>query len=145
MELRQITEKIFVSPQITPEDLAQLADVGIATIICNRPDAENPAALQAAALEAAASAAGIDFVYNPMGAAGLSMDMIDEQSDAIEGSTGKVLAYCASGTRSAVLSAFALAGHMARADILDAIAKAGYPMPQLAAQIDQVAAQRADG
>ena len=71
--------------------------------------------------------------------------MIDEQADAIEGSSGKILAYCASGTRSAVLSAFALAGTMARDDILDAIATAGYAMPHLGPQIDHVASARADG
>ncbi len=80
-----------------------------------------------------------------MGGCGVEHGMIDEQADAIEGGSGKILAYCASGTRSAVLSAFALAGSMARDDILDAIAQAGYPMPQLGAQIDHVASARADG
>ncbi len=145
MEPRQITDKIFVSPQVAPEDLAALKAEGFTALICNRPDAENPEPLQAAAFETAAEAAGLEFVYNPMGAAGLSMDMIDEQADAIEGSSGKILAYCASGTRSAVLSAFALAGTMARDEILDAIATAGYPMPHLALQIDHVASARANG
>ncbi len=59
MELRQITEKIFVSPQVAPEDVATLKADGFTTLICNRPDTENPELLQAAALQQPSNRIGI--------------------------------------------------------------------------------------
>jgi len=40
MELKEISPKLSVSPQITPDDLAVLKDKGFRAIICNRPDGE---------------------------------------------------------------------------------------------------------
>ena len=49
MDLRQIVDGYAVTPQIEPSDVAILAAQGVKTLICNRPDMENPAPLQAAA------------------------------------------------------------------------------------------------
>lgn len=142
MTFRPLAPDFAISPQIDPADLPQIAQAGYTTVICNRPDGENPPSHQAAVMEAEAAKAGISFVYNPMGGGGLSMDMIDEQAEAIAGSEGKTLAYCASGMRSAMLWAFAMTGEMSSDDILEALAKAGLPMPHLAPQLDQIAAAR---
>ena len=142
MTFRPLSPDFAISPQIDPADLPQIAQAGYTTVICNRPDGENPPSHQAAAMEAAAVKAGLSFVYNPRGGGGLSMDMIDEQAEAIAGSEGKTLAYCASGMRSAMLWAFAMTGEMSSDDILEALAQAGLPMPHLAPQLDQVAAAR---
>jgi hypothetical protein len=40
MDARTLSAGLTVSPQITPEDVADLAKQGIRTIICNRPDGE---------------------------------------------------------------------------------------------------------
>ena len=40
MDLRKITEKVSVSPQITVEDMAAIKAAGFRAIICNRPDGE---------------------------------------------------------------------------------------------------------
>ena len=53
MDIRHIDESYHVSPQITPEDAAALAEAGFSTLICNRPDAEVPPALQAEAMRQA--------------------------------------------------------------------------------------------
>ena len=82
-----------VSPQLQPADMATLAEQGITTVICNRPDAENPPPLQAAAMQAAAEAAGLEFVFNPVTGGMLTESNVDEQADAIAGSEGPVVAY----------------------------------------------------
>ena len=71
------------------------------------------------------------------------MDAIDTQLSAISASDGPALAYCASGTRSAILWAFARAksGASSPEDIADALAKAGYAMPGIEAQLAAIAAQ----
>jgi len=138
MDLREIVEGYAVSPQITPADFALLSASGVHTVICNRPDAEVPPDLQAATMQEAAEAAGVAFVYNPVVGIGMSTDSIDEQADAIEGAEGPVVAYCASGMRSALMWAFARAGDEPAEEILHTVAEAGYRMDHLIGQIEGI-------
>ncbi|TIO54795.1 MAG: TIGR01244 family phosphatase, partial [Mesorhizobium sp.] len=42
MEYRQISEDYSVSGQIQPEDIVAIKDAGFKSVICNRPDDEQP-------------------------------------------------------------------------------------------------------
>ena len=53
MDIRQITPRYSVSPQISVEDVPAIKAAGITTVICNRPDAEVPPSHQAEALRKA--------------------------------------------------------------------------------------------
>lgn len=141
MDLRPLDDITRVAPQLDPADMAALAADGVTTIICNRPDTEVPPSHQAAAMQAAVEAAGMSYVFNPVAGMALTMEAVEEQADAIDGADGKVVAYCASGTRSAILWALSRAGQMSADDILAATAKAGYPLDGLRGQIDQLAVQ----
>ena len=135
-----LDEKTSVSPQIAPDDVAGLAESGVTTIICNRPDIEVPEELASAAMGEACRAAGVAFVANPLSPGMLSVDIIEAQLAAIAADQGRTLAYCASGTRSSILWAFAMAmsGEMTNEAILESLNRAGYPSPGLAGQLDQV-------
>ncbi len=141
MDLRQITEGYSVTPQIEPSDVAILAAQGVKTLICNRPDMENPPPLQAAAIQAEAEAHDIDFVFNPFQGHTLNQDNVDEQADAIAGSEGPVVAYCASGNRSTVVWAFGAAGHVPVEDIIAVGTSHGYAFEQLRPALEAAAAQ----
>ncbi|MGI1663840.1 TIGR01244 family sulfur transferase [Palleronia sp. KMU-117] len=138
LEIRVLTDDYAVSPQVAPEDMAEIRARGYSTVICNRPDMENPPDLHVAAMAAAAEAAGLTFVENPF-AAGLDLSIIDRQRAAIDAASGPVLAYCRSGTRSATVWALAEAGRRPTDEILRATASAGYPMEGLRPQIDGLA------
>jgi uncharacterized protein (TIGR01244 family) len=140
MDLREIVAGYSVAPQLEPADMAALAASGVTTVICNRPEVEVPAGLQAAAMQLAAEAAGMAFVFNPVSMGAMTREMVEEQSEAIAGSEGAVVAYCASGTRSAVMWALAMAGERDTGEILSATAAAGYPLDGLRGQIDTLAA-----
>ncbi|WP_179380320.1 TIGR01244 family sulfur transferase [Jannaschia marina] len=142
MDLRPLDETTAAAPMIEPEDMAALAEGGVTTVICNRPDTEVPPTHQAAAMQAAAEAAGLTYVYNPVAGMALTLDAIEEQADAIDGAEGRVVAYCASGTRSAILWALAQAGRQSADDILAATAAAGYPLDALRPQIAQLEDRR---
>jgi uncharacterized protein (TIGR01244 family) len=142
MDLRQITEGYSVTPQIEPSDVAKLAAMGVKTLICNRPDAENPPALQAAAIQAEAEAHGIDFVFNPFQGNTMTQDHIDEQADAIADADGPVVAYCASGNRSTVVWAFGVAGEVPVDEIIRTATAHGYPFDQLRPALTAAAARR---
>lgn len=140
--MRQITPTYFVSPQIIPEDLPDIAAAGIARIICNRPDAENPPDLRADAMRTAAEAAGLDFAVLEIAHQSMTPENAARQREMIETASGPVLAYCASGTRCSVIWALGQAGRMATDDILARTAAAGYALEQLRPALDQMAAAR---
>lgn len=141
MDIRQITPDYAVSPQIDPGDMPDIAAAGFTTIICNRPNAEVPPSHQSDAMAEAAHAAGLTFVEIPVTHQGLNMQMIDAQKQAMNDSTGPVLAYCASGTRSSIVWSLASAGTMPTDDIIAATAAAGYDLGGMRPQLDALAAQ----
>lgn len=132
MNLHQLTDKIAVSPQIDPADLAGLRAEGFTTLIDNRPDVEIAAALCSERMAAAAAAAGLDFHYLPIIPGRMTMDLVRAFAEVVENSPGRVLAYCRSGTRSSHAWALGQAGRMTADEILDAGARAGYDLSGLA-------------
>lgn len=145
MDLRPLSDAVRVTPQLLPEHMAQLAVEGVELVICNRPDAENPPDLQAAAMQKAAEAAGLGFVYNPVIGSAMTRDNVEEQAEALAGATGPVVAYCASGTRSAVMWSLAMAGTLPTDEILGAVGRAGYALDHLRPQIEALASERNGG
>jgi len=141
MDIRPLDDAASVAPQVDPEDLPALAADGYTTLICNRPDAEVPPSHQAAAMQSAAEAAGLAFVFNPVSMPNLTLQAVEEQSEAMAAAEGKTLAYCASGTRSAILWALSMAGEKSADDILAATAAAGYALDGLRGQIEALEAQ----
>ncbi|WP_407495549.1 TIGR01244 family sulfur transferase [Pseudooceanicola sp. MF1-13] len=137
MDIRQVTPRYSVTPQITPEDMPAIKEAGFTRVICNRPDAENPPELQAEAIKAAAEAHGLDFVSIPLTHQTMTPDNIDAQTAAME-ADGPVLAYCASGTRSTVIWSLGRAAEgMSADDILSTATKAGYDLSGLRPRLEQ--------
>tara|TARA_R110000751_G_scaffold70170_2_gene142382 strand:+ start:2580 stop:3005 length:426 start_codon:yes stop_codon:yes gene_type:complete len=131
MDIRQITPAYFVSPQIDPADLPAIAEAGFTRVICNRPDAENPPSHQADAMAVAAQEAGLDFKVLPLTHQTMTPDNIAAQMGFVVDAPGKVLAYCASGTRCTVIWALGQAGTQSVDDILETARKGGYDLEGL--------------
>ncbi len=125
--MRKLDEDTIVSGQLFPEEVANIATLGVTRIINNRPDGEEPGQPAGSEIEAAARAAGLDYRYIPMGG-GLSAEMVQAMADAL-GDGDKVLAFCRSGARSTYLWALARAGQGANADeLVEQAAIAGYDL-----------------
>ncbi len=131
MDIRSVTPRYHVSPQISPQDIPDIAAQGFTLVICNRPDAENPPELQAEHVQAAAEAAGLSFVQLDLTHQTMTPDNIARQTALVDDAEGPVLAYCASGTRCTVAWALGQAGRMPVDDILAATRAAGYALEQL--------------
>lgn len=125
---RKLAEDFWVAPQLADDDFPALRQLGIHTVINNRPDGEAPDQLPAAAAEAAARAAGLDYVFLPVPSGGLTPDHLAAFRHAVERGSGPFLAYCRSGTRSCHLWAFNAARSQRPAAILAAAAAAGYDL-----------------
>ena len=103
MNISQITDGYAVAPQIFPDDVTVLAEQGFVTIICNRPDGEEPGQPGAAEIAAACDAAGLAFHHIPVSGMPISDENIQEQHRLITESDGMVLGYCRSGQRSQII------------------------------------------
>lgn len=138
-----IDDSISVAPQISPEDIAEIAAAGFTTIINNRPDDEESGQPEGAAVRAAAVAAGLGYTEIPVTQAGFSHPQLDAMAAALEAADGPVLAYCRSGTRSCNLWALARAKRGDHPDTLMAkAAAAGYDLTGIRAMLDTLAAAR---
>jgi len=128
-QFRRVTDQFSVSPQIAVGDVAQAAAEGFVLIINNRPDGEDPAQPDGAEIEAAARAAGLDYVAIPV-RGGPDAAQVLAQRQAVEAANGPVLAYCRSGTRSIVTWAIgqAQAGTVDRQTLISQGAEAGYDL-----------------
>ena len=100
MEITRLNERISVAPQIGVADVAELARAGFKSIICNRPDGEEQQQPSAAAIEKAASDAGLTFVNLPAVSGALTQQNGADMAKALARLPGPVLAYCRSGARS---------------------------------------------
>ena len=87
-EFRKLTENLSVSPQLALADVATAAASGIAVIVNNRPDGEDPNAPQGDEIGAAAAAAGLNYVEIPIGHAGFSEPQVDAMIAALEQAEG---------------------------------------------------------
>jgi len=103
MHIINIDERYSVSPQIRPEDIATLAGNGFDTVICNRPDHEEPGQPAAADIAAACATEGIRFYHIPFAALPIAAEQVRQHMAAVESSQGAVLGYCRSGQRSTVI------------------------------------------
>ena len=139
---RKLTENVLVSPQLALEDIAAAADSGVAMIVNNRPDGEDPDAPQDADIAAAAAAAGLNYVAIPIGHAGFSEPQVDAMIAALEQAEGPILAYCRSGTRSTFLWALASAKQGGDPDeIVRTAMQAGYDVSPIRPMIDMLSAR----
>lgn len=139
MDIRPLTPDYAVSPQIDPQDFAAIKAAGYTRVIDNRPDGEIPPSHHASVMQAAAEAAGLEFVMNPVTSGALTMDNVAVQAEAMATATGPVLAYCASGNRSSVCWALANAGEMPADDLIGIPARFGYSLEGLRPQIEALA------
>ena len=99
MEYRPITEGYAVSGQITLDEVADIKAAGFKSVICNRPDDEQPGQPSADSVKAAVEAAGLAFRYIPVISGQITGDNVDDQAKALDEMQGPVFAYCRSGAR----------------------------------------------
>lgn len=142
---RRIDDGFFASPQIVADDLAEAVALGVTRIVNNRPEGESDDQTPGAAIEAAARAAGLDYLAIPVTSAGFSAPQVEAMAQALETAQGPVLAYCRSGTRSTLLWALAQASRGRAPDSLaEMAAGAGYDISPVRQICDMLAAKSAE-
>ena len=142
MDARRISPGLSVSPQLTVEDVKTASDQGFRAIICNRPDGEAGDQPGFAEIASAAASAGVETRHIPVVPGQIGEADITAFDEALKDLPGPVLAYCRTGTRSAMLWALAMADEKPLTDILATTQAAGYDVSAL---ITRLAARVASG
>ena len=141
MFFRELDPQVLVadSPMQGPH-MAEAAERGVTLAINNRPDGEEAGQWSSADLEAAARAAGLDYLHIPIVDV-LSEDKVAALTEALLGAEGRVLLFCASGTRSTYLWAMAQAKAGEYPEALERSARyAGYNLRPLMPWLRQAGA-----
>ncbi len=136
---RKLTDDVLVAPQISVAAIAAAADEGVTRVINNRPEDESDDQTPGPDIEAAARAAGVDYVAIPVTHAGFAEWQVTAMAEALDNAEGKTLAYCRSGTRSTLLWALARASRGDHPAVLaEQAADAGYDLSPVTAMMDMV-------
>ena len=140
-DFRRLSDTMLASPQIIVADVAAAKDAGVTLIVNNRPEGESEDQTPGAEIEAAARAAGIDYLEIPIGHSGFSHPQVAKLAEALARAEGTVLGYCRSGTRSTLLWALAKAEMGDDPEALaSAAAQAGYDVAPVRPAMDALAA-----
>lgn len=135
----QITPDFHVAAQISVDEIADLARAGIRSVMCNRPDDEDPGQPGFASIEQAARAAGLDVAWVPVPSSGFGPQEVAAFRDALQDLPAPVLAYCRSGTRCTRLWTIVSFDRYTPEQLVELTGAAGYDMRAL---VGQLAAQR---
>src|SRR5688572_1932497 len=101
LPVSRLNEEIAVAPQLGPAAMAAAAAAGFRSVINNRPDFEGgPEQPTSAAVEAAARAAGLEYVYLPVASAFQTPEQAQAMAELMRRLPKPVLAFCRSGARS---------------------------------------------
>lgn len=128
--MRELPGDVFVTGQLMPAQLQALAEQGVMSFINNRPDQEAPLQPTSDDMEQAAMAMSLDYFHIPM-AGNLTPGLIEASLTAYQNAPRPIVAFCASGTRSAALWAFAHVDQLGVDSVMAALTGAGYSLEQL--------------
>jgi sulfide:quinone oxidoreductase len=134
MEIKKLTDELFVSAQIVSKDLVAIREAGFSSIICNRPDGEDPDQPTFMAIETAAREHGIAAYHLPVPTGKINEEHRDKFADLMAKIQKPALAYCRTGTRAASLWALSESTKSIQ-DILATAQTAGYDLSTLASRV----------
>ena len=103
MKIGQLAQHVYVTGQVEAEDLDDLAQQGIRTIINNRPDGEGRGQPRSAELAAKAECLGMAYLHIPIVSGAITAADVAEFGRALNSADVPVLLFCKSGARSAML------------------------------------------
>ncbi|RCL01528.1 MAG: hypothetical protein JSC085_000415 [Candidatus Tokpelaia sp. JSC085] len=100
MNIHENDDGVYISSQISTDDLQAIADVGIRTVICNRPDREDEGQPDFLLIQQAAAEYNISLYYVPVTGSGVAENSLQAMITILTQAERPLLAYCRSGNRS---------------------------------------------
>ena len=127
LSLLPVDDRVSVSGQLDPNDMKDVAAAGFTAVVNNRPDGEaffgQP---KTADLRAAAEAAGLKFLDLPFPGPRATPHQVRALADLLASGDDRVVAFCKSGMRSALLwGAASMANGRSLEEVLQSARNAG--------------------
>lgn len=107
MKYRQFDADFALAPQVTPDQVAEVAKAGFRTILCCRPDNEDPGQPSFAAIDSAAREQGLETVHIPI-SGGIGEGALIRMEQVLKEMPRPIFGYCRSGGRAGSLYTAAL-------------------------------------
>lgn len=108
LSITQHSETFSSTPQITPEDIAEVAALGFKTIINARPDNEGGGDQPlSSSIQAAAEKAGLHYVHIPVVPNNIQQSDVEACAQFVADAPTPILGFCKSGMRATSLHASA--------------------------------------
>ena len=139
MDIKPLSRNFSISEQLTPDDVAAAAAVGIRTIVNNRLDGETPGQPPSTRIRRAALLHGINYHHLPVLPGNVHDEEVTEFSDILANTDEPVLGYCRTGTRAATLWALSQSSIQSVGEILDATEHAGCDLENLRPRLESQA------
>ena len=140
MNLKPLTSDLSVAPQITLEDVAELAAAGYRSIISNRPDGESPDQPDWSSIKAAATGHGMEARHIPVIASQISDADVDKFREAYRLLPKPIAAFCRTGTRAALLWALANEASLSVDERMTIVGEQGYDLNPFRPRLEATAA-----
>ncbi|MGV3548880.1 TIGR01244 family sulfur transferase [Rhizobium sp.] len=102
MNIRPIDAEYAVTPQVSVDDLEEIKDLGFKSIVCHRPDDEDPGQPDFSEIAARAAELGLEIRHIPVSGQP-TPDAVRAMVDALDEMPRPMLGYCRSGNRSTII------------------------------------------
>jgi len=131
LDVKKLSETFWVSPQIEITDVEKLAQLGVKTIINNRPEGESDDQPHGWDIGEAAKKNGMEYFYLPVTGSLLPKGQIERFQKIIMTAPVPVLGFCRSGTRSVRIWAMSKAKAKPARELIKIAANIGYDISAL--------------
>lgn len=102
MNIRPINDEYAVTAQIAVEDLDEIRDMGFKSVVCHRPDDEDPGQPDFREIADRAAALGLETSHIPVSGSP-TIEAVRAMVDALDELPKPMLGYCRSGNRSTII------------------------------------------
>lgn len=130
MDIHQLTHGLSVCPQLTPDNINELHQLGYQTIICNRPDGEQDDQPSSEQLKHESEKLGMTFIYQPIINGNIKLSDGEQFAAYVKSCHTPTLAYCRTGTRSTILWALSQHKQLSPEQIREQTSAAGYKIDE---------------
>jgi len=138
MNPKKLTDDLYVSAQINPEDLHRLATLGFRSVISNRPDSEAEEQPAFSEISREAHRNGMEVRYIPVTSSKLAEEDVCAFRSALCVLPKPILAYCRTGTRSTFLWALSEAPDRPMSEIVSRASAAGYDLKNIESRLQSI-------
>ena len=137
--IKRLSDTVSTSGWLSAAEFADVKVLGFDSVINFRPDGETPDQISSAKAQLAAEAAGLQYIHIPVTKHELFADESVTQAAQAFAGHGRVLAYCTSGLRAAILWAAASARTTPVAGVMSSLHDAGFELRFIRDDLDEQA------